>query len=307
MTTLSARVIADSIGSDAKRLTTLLLRYPRFIHSEVMTHRVFSRNASSSRAIPVERLIREAIDDPAVPLYWGRNRPGMQAREECDSPVVLPIDGSTPVSRECAWLEARDRAVEYARAFSEAGYHKQVVNRLLEPFVHIRLVVTSTQWSNFFELRCHEDAEPHFRDLAREIARAMSASVPTRLEPGEWHLPFIGVEDRENAAEWTDGDLAAAGMTERVEVLVRASAARCARTSYMTHDGTTPTIEADLALYDRLVGSRPMHASPIEHQATPWRGEHVHGHLCGNLVGGWVQYRKMVEHGVSVRDLRLTS
>lgn len=140
--TISAIVIADTISPAGKRITTLQLRYPRMVHSEFMTHRVFSRNASSSRAIPVERLIEDVLRDTAMPIHWGKNQPGMQARKKHDAPVLL--DG-TFVSNENAWLAARDQAIEAARAFTKAGYHKQIVNRLLEPFAHINVVVTATE------------------------------------------------------------------------------------------------------------------------------------------------------------------
>ena len=200
MTTISATVVADSIGDHSPRLTTMLLRYPRCIHAEFMTHRVFSRNAASSRAIPVKKLIQDVTDDPFVPLFWGANKPGMQAGEECNAPVIWENPQfsleTERMSREQAWLEARDDAVQYARMFADAGYHKQIVNRLLEPFSHITVVVTATQWSNFFALRLHADAEPHIRRLADRMWEAMAGSTPEVLMPGEWHLPFVSKDER---------------------------------------------------------------------------------------------------------------
>jgi len=277
MTTITAKIVADSMSPDGIRLTTMLLRYPRCIHSEFMTHRVFSRNASSSRAIPVERLIKDVMDDPFVPLHWGANQRGMQATKECDEPVML---GLVNYGRVGAWLVARDRAVEVARSFSEAGYHKQIVNRLLEPFSHINVVVTATEWSNFFALRAHPDAEPHIRLLAERMAEAQRGSEPEPLGWGDWHLPFV-TEPTGTAQD----------------ILV--SVARCARTSYLTHEGKPSTPEEDIKLAERLLGSVPLHASPAEHQATPdrrteyppfWEAPRLHG----NLVG-WVQYRKTLE------------
>lgn len=177
MTTISAQTILRSRNTTRpdKVLTTLLLRYPRWIHAEFMTHRAFSRNAASSRAIPVEKLIRDVIENPAVPIHFGRNQKGMQAHEECGNRILLP---QTPlydigVSREEAWLIARDRMIEIVEAFAKAGYHKQVVNRLLEPFAHITVLVSSTEWDNFLELRDHPDAEPHMQMLAREIRKCL--------------------------------------------------------------------------------------------------------------------------------------
>lgn len=291
MTTITAKVIADSVLSTGSRLTTLQLRYPRCIHSEFMTHRVFSRNASSSRAIPVRRLIQDILDDPFVPLHWGKNQKGMQADSEHAQAVNwYDHEGDlVPQAREDAWLSGLEQAAALARAFDEAGYHKQLVNRLLEPFAHINVVVTSSKWENFFELRDHPDAEPHFRILAQEIRRARDASHPVLLSLGEWHLPYI-------SADWPHSVLDA----------VQCSVARCARVSYLTTEGKEPSISEDLALYGRLVGSEPLHASPAEHQAcarvlsqsfvkdfdvSPLIADEV----CGNFDHGWVQYRKILE------------
>lgn len=276
--TITVKIVADSISTKGVRLTTMQLRYPRVIHAEFMTHRAFSRNASSSRAIPVERLIQDVLDDPYVPLHWGKNQPGMQAREECENEVVIGWGSDDYVygSREEAWLVARDRSVEMAKAFHTAGYHKQVVNRLLEPFAHINVVITATEWANFFGLRDHPDAEPHIAILAREMRAAMEASRPEVLRPGEWHLPYVTSEERNIDP-----------MVSEASLPIRLSVARCARVSYLTQDGKQPTIEADLALYDRLVGSAPLHASPTEHQGTPMNDVAWSGNLRG-----WVQYRK---------------
>jgi hypothetical protein len=298
MTTIAATVIADSVSDAGKRITTLQLRYPRFIHAELMTHRAFSRNASSSRAIPVERLIQDVKDDPAVPLFWGRNQKGMQAKEEHNAPVVpsLQLNGmigrtAVPKSREQAWLLARDQAVEIARAYAAAGYHKQVVNRLLEPFAHINVVVTATEWSNFFALRCHEAAEPHMQMLGMRMREAMALSKPEALPAGGWHLPYIREEDEEPIwALVAPGGIGPRELAEAVGVLKLVSAARCARVSYLTHDGRPTSIKEDLALaQERLLPER--HMSPFEHQAmacafpdTPSR----------NFLG-WEQHRARIE------------
>lgn len=305
--TIEAKVITDSISPHGIRLTTMQLRYPKFIHGEFMTHRVFSRNASSSRAIPVERMIEDIERDPAMPVYWGKNQKGMQAREENDALVsighLLPSFADVnEVSAEQAWIAGLSYAVQLAQEFANAGYHKQIVNRLLEPFAHINVVVTATEWANFYALRRHPDAQPEMKALADAMWEAQQASEPVKLHPGQWHLPYITLEDRETV--WLDefggnqgGDPNAEEEANRM--LIKISVARCARVSYLTHEGKTPTIEEDLALSDRLVGAHPMHASPAEHQATPdtqWEhGPYLMGweqpHLHGNFRG-WVQYRK---------------
>lgn len=289
--TITAKIIADSMSPEGIRLTTLQLRYPKFIHGEFMTHRVFSRNASSSRAIPVERLIKDVREDPVVPMYWGKNQPGMQAREECNGIVAHVAHGD--LRRKDAWNEARSEAIEWAKAFTEAGYHKQIVNRLLEPFAHINVVVTSTEWSNFFALRCHPDAQPEMRILAETMLGAISASQPAALKHGSWHLPYADRIGHLNEQPGSQPDW---------DTRIKLSVARCARVSYLTQEGKVPSVEEDLKLYDRLVSSVPLHASPAEHQATPdtrvagyeaqgshrkWEREELHGNFRG-----WIQYRK---------------
>lgn len=298
--TISAKIVADSVSPQGIRLTTMQLRYPKFIHGEFMTHRVFSRNASSSRAIPVERLIRDVLDDPVVPVHWGANQRGMQASEECSALIEFSEDTNDGVGgttaffsgdRTVMWDLARERAITMARAFAAAGYHKQIVNRLLEPFCHINVVVTATEWSNFFALRCHPDAQPEMRLLAEAMRLAMATSEPRKLRPGEWHLPYCQ-PIKLSSADPPDDDA------------IKISVARCARVSYLTQDGRESSAEEDMRLYERLVGSQPIHASPVEHQATPdeqmyvnarsnylgdlaWKRPHLHGNLRG-----WCQFRK---------------
>jgi Thymidylate synthase complementing protein len=294
MTTITAKIIADSVGEHAPRLTTMELRYPRCIHPEVMTHRVFSRNASSSRAIPVERLIQDVLDDPFIPLHWGKNQRGMQADEECNETVQPQNndDKRHAMPREHAWLAAMHNAVRSAKEFSKAGYHKQVVNRLLEPFAHINVVVTSTEWSNFFALRDHPDAEPHICILAQRMKEALSNSEPKLLEHGDWHLPYVTGED---LFQIDQSDPPIPDQPQDY-LAVRLSVARCARVSYKTHDGRTPNVDEDLKLAEHLLGSVPLHASPAEHQAQ-YIGFHQDPYDArrGNLAPGWIQYRKTLE------------
>lgn len=297
--TIEAKVIADSIGPHSPRLTTLQLRYPRFIHAEFMTHRVFSRNASSSRAIPVEKQIALIKEDTAMPLHWGKNQPGMQAFEESDAYINIAGKPVAYTSQE-AWLEARDRAIAVAEAYHAAGYHKQIVNRILEPFAHISVVVTATDFENFFWLRRHKDAQPEIKILADNMFWAMEASEPVELGYKEWHLPYVTQEDRDKVFDLTAMYHASDDIDPWTEMLIKISVARCARVSYLTHDGKKPDVHKDMALYERLVGSEPLHASPAEHQARPDEivyGEHVKlwqsPHLHGNLTG-YQQFRKML-------------
>lgn len=285
-TGISAKVIADSISTyvvDRQmklgvRITTFQLRYPRFVHAELMTHRVFSRNASSSRAIPVLTMLKQIIEDPAMPIYWGANQSGMQAKSE--------LAGFKRWLAIRAWRTARYPAVFAAFIAYKIGLHKQIANRICEPWAYISVVVTATEYQNWFDLRLHKDAQPEIRHLAKLMNSARSDSYPQRLTSDQWHLPYV-----------TKAELA--GMDQ--ETAIKVSVARCARVSYLTHDNKRPEIEQDIALYERLVGSVPLHASPAEHQAKPDalklttffhdRRSYASPHLHGNFVG-WVQYRK---------------
>ena len=303
---ISAKVICDSISPSGVRLTTLELQYHRFVHSEMMTHRIFSRNASSSRAIPVEKMLKQVKENPAIPIHWGKNRPGMQAREECNNLVTMDWDYYNDCectgTREMAWKEAADNAGSKARAFGFAGYHKQVVNRLLEPFQWISVVVTATEWDNFFKLRLHKDAQPEIQELARCMKTAMNESIPVELQPGDWHLPYVRSDIQED--ELWEG-LNTVCPVFNYEKAIKCSVARCARVAVLKHDGTYPSIEDDLKLYDRLVGSSPEHASPCEHVATPMDNpsfdipgiSHMDkfGNYWSGNFKGWRMYRKILE------------
>ena len=334
MTTISAKSILASVNAanTEARVDTLLLRYPRWIHAEGRTHRLIrieedteiairtpslmedanlSRNASSSRAIPVSRLIQDVLDDPAVPLYWGKNQKGMTADEECTELVEVAQYYESHqredmfyrrmklVTREAAWLDEMQHAIVKARAFDKAGYHKQQVNRLLEPYSHITVVATATNWSNFLALRDHPDAEPHICMLAKAVRKALDEAKPQVLKQGEWHLPFVGIDDLVGI------HAGAADAEQATEWSIKLSVARCASTSYNTVEGFEMTPARAFALHDRLLSSKPPHASPLEHQASAdgfginvfkledgagWANPHLHG----NFVG-WCQYRKQIQ------------
>lgn len=265
---IETKIVADSIAPSGVRLTTFVLTYPRFIHAEVMTHRMFSRNASSSRAIPVKKQIQMVIDNPAIPLAFTKNKAGMQGGEA--------LSGDEHEAAVNAWLEARDCAVTMANELAALEVHKQYANRILEPFAHITVVCTATDYSNFFALRVHEAAQPEIHELAKQMYELYSSNEPKELSEGEIHLPFISDVERSSC---------------KLEVLVKMSVARCARVSYLNHEGKTPTLDEDLKLYDRLVGSAPIHASPAEHQAHAETDPELRS---GNFRG-WTQYRQTLK------------
>ncbi len=274
----SARVLLDSRSPSGARLTTLEVRYPRFIHSEMMTHRVFSRNAASSRAIPIKKMIAAVREEPALPVYWGRNQTGMSARE-----AVSP--GVEALAR-AEWQSALEDALKHAERLAEKDIdlHKQLVNRLLEPFAWITVIITATDWANFFTQRCHPDAQPEIKHIAEMMLAQFRASMPAPVALGSWHLPLIQDDER----------------TLPQEQLCKLSVARCARVSYLTHDGKRD-IERDLDLYEKLLeGGANGHWSPFEHVATPAADAHAQS---GNFAG-WEQYRKRFpqEHAATFPD-----
>tara|TARA_R110000744_G_scaffold91368_4_gene177355 strand:+ start:76 stop:900 length:825 start_codon:yes stop_codon:yes gene_type:complete len=272
---ITAKIIQDSINSVGVRIATLELEYPRFIHSEFMTHRVFSRNAASSRAIPVEKMMEQVRDNPAKPVQWGLNQAGMQAgQEHCDTQACID-----------AWRWAAASAVESARTLHEMGLHKQIANRVLEPFQTMKTVVTATEWDNFFMLRDHKDAQPEIQVLAREMKVAMDASKPFQLKDGEWHVPYVDRcgDGSSSIVYMSQGKI----LTKEEALMVSASC--CAQVSYRLLDSS---LEKALFVYDKLVNSRPIHASPFEHQGQDvGMGKHQ---LSGNLRG-FLQYRKTLE------------
>lgn len=274
--TCEVKIIEDTVGYGV-RLTTYQLRYPRFIHSELMTHRVFSRNASSSRAIPTAKLLEMVKVDPAMPVYWGKNQSGMQAREE--------LNEETKLKAVEVWLETRDLVVEQTKKMIDLGVHKQIANRMLEPWHYIHVVLTATEFDNFFDLRCHEDAQPEIKELAEAMQKAYNKMEVTKTcEQGWWHLPYVTAEERE---------------TLPLEQLLKISTARCARVSYMNHDGTATDPAKDAKLHDMLVVAKPPHMSPAEHQAVFM---HSNDRFFGNLRS-WKQYRKFLEDGMSAEEL----
>lgn len=317
---ISVTVIADSINAQGNRITTFKLRYPRFIHAEFMTHRVFSRNASSSRAVPFAKLLAEVKSptERAAPVFWGAEQKGMQTGGEL-SDLKSEVYGpdATPISprslARIAWANAAEAAAAYAERLAATGVHKSIVNRLLEPFSHINVVCTATEYDNFFGLRLDTAAEPTMRALAKEMWVAQCNHTPQPLKPGEWHLPFVTKMDAMTIADYVyfareglqpgERDTEDTIKNKNDDIMRRVSVARCARVSYESFEtGKRSTVEEDLKLYDRLLGAQPLHASPAEHQATPDSRTPKDGHYSdawdkpeehGNFTG-WRQYRKML-------------
>lgn len=236
-----AEVVADSINPWGDRITSFRLHYHRFIHAEFLRHRMFSNSVSSSRAIPVPKMMEQVQDNPATPIFWGKNQAGMKADVEVEN---------TKESQE-AWQMGATRSVESAKLMHSLDMHKQVANRVLEPFQFINQVVTATDYENFYFLRIHGDAQPEIQELANVMFEAKEQSTPVLMREG-WHMPFIDEE-----------------MVDKfgIEDCKKISASVCAQSSYRLADASLEKAEA---IYDKLVTSRPLHASPFEHIAQPF-------------------------------------
>lgn len=274
-----ARVVLDSIGPNGRRLITVEAHYWRMIHSELLTHRAFSRNSASSRAIPFFRT-KDGLPitnctysmvkhRPFIPEFLGSEQKGMQSGGEL----------SGPARREALYLinEMRLFCLDKCRRLSDLGLHKSIINRYVEPWLYTTVLITATEWKNFIRLRVHPKAEKHFCKIAKLIKCAIGNSTPKRLEAGQWHMPYIREDDD------TSNDLR------------RVSSARCARLSYLTHDGRRDVSE-DLRLFEDLINPKieadqdedVIHASPLEHVAQAMEG---HNYRSGPFVG-WHQFRK---------------
>lgn len=283
------KIIADSITQFGDRITTMEWTYPRFIHSEIMTHRDRARNSASSRAIPWPKMMERIKEYPVIPIHWGVEQRGMQSGDE------LPKE--LQELAEELWLDARNAAVNFANLLHHIGdayadrhgddrfkgikIHKSLPNRITEPWMWIPVVMTATNWENLWRLRIHEDAERHFQKIANMAKEALDKSIPNKLYHGYWHLPYVSDEEIQNydvSDELIDWEL----IDWR-----KVSTARCARVSYLTQDGKRD-VSKDLELFERLVhGSGFGHWSPHEHVATPATPD-----VRSGPYKGWIQYRK---------------
>ncbi len=305
-----AKIVADSINTSGNRITTFELEYPRFIHSELMTHRLFSRNAMSSRAVPVSKMIEQVRNNPATPIHWGKNQSGMQAKTE-HTEDVLDNTGEA-FSVQDWWYLSAEEAASSAEAMEEAGYHKQIVNRLLEPFQMMKTVLTATEFSNFFWLRLDEDAQPEIHELALCMKSAYDESYPEELVSGEWHTPYVEHYRYEDGLKYDVEDSEGYTRFITAEEAIAISSSCCAQVSYRNIDNS---FEKAMKVYERLgVGGSKIHASPFEHVAKPMKEcvfdynnpdlkpeegiTHVdtdQNYWSGNFKG-WIQHRQLLEN-----------
>lgn len=292
---IEVKIIKDSYNIEMRsRLTTFELVYPRFIHGELMTHRMFSRNAASSRAIPIDKVIELLQTNPAMPVHWGKNQAGMQANAEIDN-----IEGA-----KLLWLAARDSAINHAIVMRDMGLHKQIVNRVLEPYQLIKTIVTATELNNWFWLRDHADAQPEIKELAKKMHDAYTASSPQGLYEGEWHVPYVNTYRARESEHFHYLDENDKYITAEEARMISASC--CAQVSYRKNDGSLEKAEM---VFDRLINSVPVHASPVEHIATPIVDSEAfeiqgithldkNGQLWSGNLRGWVQFRQLIPNNV---------
>ena len=287
-----ARVVAKSFNPLLnKTITTFELEYPRYVHSEFMTHRQFSRNAASSRAIPVANIISQVWNNPATPVHWGENMPGMQAKTS--------LKGFKLKLATLAWHGAAKAAAAFAWAMNKVKLHKQVANRVLEPFQIMKTVMTTTELENFYWLREHPDADPTIRELAKCMSEADQLAYGLTLESGEWHTPYYGNGVWDKTCK------------ESLQDALAISSSCCAQVSFRKLDDG---LDKARNIYKRLVESEPVHASPFEHAATPispdaaskppskWPKGVTHkdrsGRLWSGNLCGYVQYRQLIPNNV---------
>lgn len=279
----SAKVIAHSraggyTGSwGPPDVATLEVVCHRFVLAEFNTHRDFSRNSASSRAIPFKKQLEKVMTDPAIPLSFPAEQRGMQGGDE--------LPERDRIAAEQMWRVARNQAAASASALADLGVHKSVVNRLLEPFMWHTIVVTSNRWENFFKQRCSPLAQPEIRAAAEAMRAALEASEPEVLDEGWWHRPYM---DEDTVMEIT----AEHPQDVAIEYCNSVSAMRCARVSYLTQNGVRDWRE-DLDGFRRLVAADPPHWSPLEHVCRPKHGDEYMMQSLGNLPG-WIQLRHIV-------------
>lgn len=286
---ISAEVIKKSMSPDGVALTTFRLTYPRYIHAQLMTHRMLSKNSSSSRAVPVKKMIEYVESDPVIPTHWGANKAGMVAEEE--------VGGLAQFCAISAWNEAMKSAVGVAKALADLGIHKQVVNRLLEPFSTIQVICSGTEWDNFYSLRIADDAQPEIAKLAQKMKTAQDEAETQHLRYGQWHTPFVDLDT--STSRYYVG-----GSEVTLYEALMISVSTCAQVSYRKAD---TSYEKACKVYAMLTGEKP-HLTPMEHVAKPFDPSDMEGvtHQSGYVNNGgewcgedywsgnfrgWIQYR----------------
>jgi hypothetical protein len=308
---IAARLLRDSISESGDRICTFEVEVHRFVWAEFLTHRMFSKNAASSRAIPIQTVIDMVTKSPAIPISFGKNRPGMQATEE--------LTGVKLDTAKMYWELSAAYAADYAGKLSEVGVHKQISNRVLDSFVMMKAVVTMTDFDNFEWLRDDIEAQPEIQELAKMMVACRNGSFPIRLKKGEWHLPYVDIyRDESDILHYLDSDSGELSLEDAQKI----SASCCAQISFRRLNDTK---EKALEIYSKLFSGRKPHMSPCEHQATPicmeidveqeknvpylpqtWEDGVTHvdrkGRLHSGNFTGWIQYRQVLPNNVFVKE-----
>lgn len=286
---IQAQVVQHSISPEGKEVVTFNVKYGLIVHAEELRHRLFSNSVKSNRAIPTKKIRKEVLNNPYVPIYLGKNQPGMKADGEVKHKYLA----------KHLWLIARYPAVFFHWLCEKVGGHKEWTNRLLNPWQYVEQTITATEWANFWALRLHEDAQKDIQELARVMKEAKDNSSPMEIKSGEFHVPYVQREREDGVLKYYDND----GSELSVEQAIKASAARVARSSYNNHNNSNASYSKDESLYNILIESKPSHASPVEAQCSPMKGGWEDGvtHIdkngdswSGNLKG-WIQARQLLE------------
>ncbi len=265
MNKISAKLIVYSeCEKTGKRIATFVLNVPKFIQPHLNSHRALSKNSASSRAVPAKKMRTKVIISPFIPVYFGENKAGMQSGE--------PLKGFRLNIAKVVWLWSRYIIVFFHFIGEKINLHKEILNRLIEPWIMTEVILTGTEWSNFLKLRNNSAAQPEIQAVAKQISDIFESSTPTKLKVGEWHTPFLKEEEK--------------GLS--IDLQKKICTARCARVSYFLFDGKQSNLESDTKLCERLLSSG--HWSPFEHVAQAMDSED----RSGNFVG-WKQYRKEFE------------
>ena len=295
---IQAEVVQHSISPEGKEVITFNVKYGLIVHAEQLRHRLFSNSVKSQRAIPTKVIRKEVLNNPYVPVWLGANQPGMVAEKQVKHPKLV----------EKLWRAARYPAVFAHWTIEKLGAHKEVANRLLNPWQYVEQTITATEWDNFWALRLHKDAQKDIKILAEVMKEAKDKSEPMLIHPGEYHCPYVHRErDSSGILRYIDND----GTVLTVEQALKASAARVARSSYNNHNKSTALFKNDESLYDMLITSKPSHASPVEAQCTPmadliwtleggpWEEGVTHvdnvGYKWSGNLKGWIQARQLLE------------
>lgn len=306
-----AKILADSVNEQGNRLTTFELTYARLIHSEILTHKMLCSNSASSRAIPFAKMAEQLT---ARPVRFGQANPGMQDKGEDYNEPIRGTWGQAKVSPEEAWNDAKVAAVFMSNNFYDAGYHKQVYNRIIEPFQMMKTVISGTEWDNFFWLRNDSAADPTLCELARCMQEARDESVPQLLKAGEWHLPYID-KIKNKAGDTLYGDFIphsiepAPAKEFTVFSLEDAIKVSCARTAAVSFRNEDYGLEKCLEVYARLIGDERKHASAMQHAATPMhkKVENIGTHMTRkdyvNIPSDPSSWEKGISHSDRSRKL----